>query len=235
MFDLLGKNAFLDKSRKMYQNGKWHGSFTRQNTDERRVVPTNGVTNLSINANLADVRISVIPDASDEIVAHLYGEAISEGDVSLKVYLDKDEQKVDIRFQFDGSFYHGKHTLDVCIPDKRFSSVEITTTQGNVILGEGSSEILRVSSENGRISSDWNYQRGEIVTSNSDIIVSSKKIPKSLSVMSRSGDVFITFPEEVGFAMNPESRAYRLKKTSRTSQKPAVELFVSTSGSVRVS
>ena len=139
------------------------GSGNSLKFDEKRIMRSDGIDCVTINSN---VNVTVIASNINVIEAHFHGEVNVDNKPTLNI--KKNGREVFVTLNVTGNIL-GNLTLTVNIPQKKFDMINITSHNGSLSVKDGVLvDMLRLSTYNGDVESDCNFNEITATTHNGD-------------------------------------------------------------------
>lgn len=180
---------------------------TSKKFDETKKESTNNVNRIIIDS---DVNVKVFASNTSEVIAHLYGSAIMNGELNLSVTKVGDE--IHISVKLDGSalisnsilgssviinnFISGSNRvkLDIQIPARVFETLYVKSKNDNIdVASSVNANTIKVCNANGKIDVFATFQTLKIESKNGKVNVDSEACCDiRLGIMSKNGKVNVS-------------------------------------------
>lgn len=155
--------------------------------DESKNIEAEGITTIKVDADLADVNVSV--GSSNKVEVHYYGEVDTESNIKLS--LTKCNDEINVLAQTTNNTVTSSLKLDVVIPQKKFRLISVKSQNGTTEIHKNvETSRLKLKSQNGRIKSKCNFEKITANTMNGSIDISiTAKSDIEISASSMNGNV----------------------------------------------
>lgn len=157
--------------------------------DEAKSEEAKNVEKITIISTFCDVDVSVSSSSSSKIEAHLHGEAILDGNVTLDFSLSNSELKIEVKST--ANCFSGKLSLDISIPQKTFDVLCIKSTSADITLNKGVSvDCLKVNTTSGELETYADFNSCLISTISGYVFLSSNPSRNTnVNISTISGDI----------------------------------------------